>query len=243
MSDIFISYAREDETRAHALADALSSRGWSIFWDRRIPHGRNFREHIDDELRSARCILVLWSKASLVSQFVLDEAAEGLDDGRLVPALIEAVTQPLGFRGLQAANLADWSSAATSHDEFDRLVSSILERLTVVGGPTPPPPITVTPRSLAGRLSVASREVLIAAAHTRDGYAYFSAVSQESLSVGGREFIEVGNIGSVRKWARTIAELTDTLCLEQESFNDVSQSAVLKITPFGIDVAQVAEAM
>jgi hypothetical protein len=142
MADIFLSYAREDETRARTLASALGSRGWSIFWDRRIPHGRNFRKHIDDQLDSARCIVVLWSKASLVSQFVLDEATEGLNDGRLVPALIEAVRQPLGFRGLQAANLADWSSAETPHDEFDRLVSSI-------GEIVPPPPPTVPARAVA----------------------------------------------------------------------------------------------
>jgi hypothetical protein len=127
MADIFLSYAREDEARARALAGALESRGWSIFWDRRIPHGRNFRKHIEDQLSSAPCIVVLWSKASLASQFVLDEATEGLNDGRLVPALIEAVRQPLGFRGLQAANLADWTGAETSHDEFERLVSSIGE--------------------------------------------------------------------------------------------------------------------
>jgi hypothetical protein len=113
MADIFLSYAREDETRARALADALELRGWSIFWDRRIPHGRNFRNHIEDQLGSARCIVVLWSKASLASQFVLDEPTEGQNDGRLVPALIEAVRQPLGFRGLQAANLADWTGTET----------------------------------------------------------------------------------------------------------------------------------
>ena len=47
MGDIFLSYAREDEVRARALAEALGSRGWSVFWDRRIPHGKNFRSHID----------------------------------------------------------------------------------------------------------------------------------------------------------------------------------------------------
>jgi hypothetical protein len=34
MSDIFISYAREDEPRAQALAQTLAERGWSIFCEK-----------------------------------------------------------------------------------------------------------------------------------------------------------------------------------------------------------------
>jgi TIR domain len=31
--DIFISYAHEDRSFAQALAQTLSDRGWSLFWD------------------------------------------------------------------------------------------------------------------------------------------------------------------------------------------------------------------
>ncbi len=123
MADIFLSYAREDEPRASLLAAALESRGWSVWWDRRIPHGKDFNAYIQHELDAARCIVVLWSKVSLASQFVRDEASEGLD-GRLVPTLIEAVKQPLGFRQLQAADLSDWDGGL-HHDEFERLGRSI----------------------------------------------------------------------------------------------------------------------
>jgi formylglycine-generating enzyme required for sulfatase activity len=124
MADIFLSYAREDEPRARALAGALGSRGWSIFWDRRIPKGRDFREHLQQQLDSAGCIVVLWSRASIKSGFVIDEATEGFKNQRLVPALIEAVSQPLGFRGIEAADLTEWPNDA-SRDEFEELVSSI----------------------------------------------------------------------------------------------------------------------
>ena len=33
MSDIFISYAREDRPRAAAIARALEAQGWSVWWD------------------------------------------------------------------------------------------------------------------------------------------------------------------------------------------------------------------
>ena len=123
MADIFLSYARKDEPRVRLLAAALESHGWSVWWDRRIPHGKDFNAYIQQQLDDARCIVVLWSKASVMSQFVRDEATEGLD-GRLVPALIEAVKQPLGFRQLHAADLTDWDDRP-AHEEFDRLISSI----------------------------------------------------------------------------------------------------------------------
>jgi actin-like ATPase involved in cell morphogenesis len=123
MADIFLSYARKDEPRARLLAAALESRGWSVWWDLRIPHGKDFNAYIQQQLDDARCIVVLWSKASVTSQFVRDEATEGLN-GRLVPALIEAVKQPLGFRQLHAADLTDWDNRP-AHEEFDRLISSI----------------------------------------------------------------------------------------------------------------------
>ncbi len=124
MADIFLSYAREDEPRARQLAAALELRGWSVWWDRRIPHGKDFNAYIAEQLDAARCIIVLWSAMALASKFVRDEAAEGLNDGRLVPCLVEAVRPPLGFRQLQAANLTDWSSAG-SQDEFERFIESI----------------------------------------------------------------------------------------------------------------------
>ncbi len=124
MADIFLSYARENESQARRLATGLVSRGWSVFWDRRIPHGKDFNAYIEAQLRDARCIVVLWSSAAIASQFVRDEAAEGLTDGRLVPCLIETVKPPLGFRQLQTANLTDWLAGA-SHDEFERFTQSI----------------------------------------------------------------------------------------------------------------------
>lgn len=40
MSDIFISYAREDRAKVKPLAEALARRGWKVWWDPTIPTGR-----------------------------------------------------------------------------------------------------------------------------------------------------------------------------------------------------------
>ncbi len=111
MSDIFISYAREDLDAARRLAEALELHGWSVFWDRTIPAGKTWREVIGTALDECRCVVVLWSKDSIASSFVLEEADHGLGRGILIPALIENVTPPLGHRGMQAADLAKWDGS------------------------------------------------------------------------------------------------------------------------------------
>jgi len=40
MSDIFVSYAKEDRDRVEPLARALTTHGWDVFWDRAIPTGK-----------------------------------------------------------------------------------------------------------------------------------------------------------------------------------------------------------
>ena len=123
MADIFISYAREDIAKARAIAKELEARGWTVFWDRRIPHGQDFNAYLQKQIDAAWCIVVLWSRAATASQFVRDEAAEGLN-GRLIPVLIESVKQPLGFRQFEAADLSDWTGEG-AHDEFSDFISSI----------------------------------------------------------------------------------------------------------------------
>jgi len=138
VAQIFLSYAREDQPQARLLANALERRGWSVWWDRHIPHGQDFRAYTQRELDSAACVVVLWSTASVDSQFVRDEASEGLN-GRLVPALIEGVKPPLGFRQLQAASLTHWRG--DEHDEefisFLQSIESVVARPTLATLSTP----------------------------------------------------------------------------------------------------------
>ena len=58
MSDIFISYASEDREKARELAEALSRRGWSVWWDRKIPPGKSFDEVIEKALAESKCVIV-----------------------------------------------------------------------------------------------------------------------------------------------------------------------------------------
>ena len=113
MTDVFLSYAREDRERARTVASALETQGWSVWWDRKIVAGQSFDRAIEEQLKSARAVVVLWSIHSIDSEWVRNEAADASEREALVPALLDDVKQPLEFRRRHAANLTAWSGDPT----------------------------------------------------------------------------------------------------------------------------------
>ena len=67
MTDIFFSYAHEDETRIREFVRALEEKGWVIFWDRRIPAGKTWQSYIGQALSDTKCVIVAWSNHSINS--------------------------------------------------------------------------------------------------------------------------------------------------------------------------------
>ena len=124
MADIFISYARSDRERAQALAEALEQEGYSVWWDPKIPPGKTFDEVIEEALGNAKCVVTLWSKESVKSEWVKEEASVAKRRKILIPALIEDVDLPLGFGLIQAADLTDWEKGHP-HSDFDSMIEAI----------------------------------------------------------------------------------------------------------------------
>jgi TIR domain len=56
LSDIFISYARDDLSKVSALASALDEKGWSVWWDQNIRSAKPFDRVIEYELAHAKYI-------------------------------------------------------------------------------------------------------------------------------------------------------------------------------------------
>ncbi|HSE91428.1 MAG TPA: TIR domain-containing protein [Candidatus Binatia bacterium] len=128
MSDIFISYASEDRDKAEVLAEVLSARGWSVWWDRKIPLGMSYDEVIEKALGESKCAIVLWSAVSAASEWVRNEASEAKRRGILVPVFLETIDAPLAFRLLNGADLHDWEPGRP-HGEFDQLIERVAELL------------------------------------------------------------------------------------------------------------------
>jgi adenylate cyclase len=108
VAKVFLSYAREDSDAAKELADAVGRAGHEVWWDQHIQGGSRFSNAIDQALKDAEAVIVLWSATSIQSAWVQDEAAEGRDSGRLVPVLLDTCKPPLGFRQFQSVDLSRW---------------------------------------------------------------------------------------------------------------------------------------
>jgi tetratricopeptide (TPR) repeat protein len=108
MSEIFISYALPDRDYARRLANYLEAAGLSVWWDMSLEPGQVFREEIKRRIGEARHVIVLWSVTSVKSRWVLDEAGEAVDQGKLVPVSIGGCKPPLGFRQHHTPTVSDW---------------------------------------------------------------------------------------------------------------------------------------
>lgn len=130
MSDVFISYAREDRDKAERLAHACEQQNWVVWWDKVIPPGQKYADVIGQELASARAVVVLWSAASVASDWVKDEAQEAANRKILVPAVIDKVNPPYGFRQVQTADLSDWDGSSTdvALQSFVRAIGGVLNK-------------------------------------------------------------------------------------------------------------------
>ena len=125
MAQVFLSYSRADADSAKAIATALMESGHTVWWDKHISGGSKFAAEIERALEAAEVVIVLWSANSVASPWVLDEAAEGRDSGRLVPIALDDCKPPLGFRQFQTI---------AAHGHFDGGVDEILDTIAQRSG-------------------------------------------------------------------------------------------------------------
>lgn len=152
MAQIFLSYAREDREFAGRIARVLEQSGHSVWWDRRLDGGEEFSAEIEAALDRADVVVVAWSRESVKSRWVRDEAAVGGDSGTLVPVGIDGSIPPMGFRQFHTIDLVGWKGAKRD-ERTAELLHSIERRLNGKAEPASATPSVATkPRrtSLAG---------------------------------------------------------------------------------------------
>ena len=124
MADIFISYSSEDKIIVKQIAGLLENKGWTVWWDRQIPIGQKYDTVIENELHKAACVLVVWTKRSIASEWVKNEASEAAQKNILVPVVLEQVTLPLAFKRIESAMLIGWDGEQ-GNPELNILYNSI----------------------------------------------------------------------------------------------------------------------
>lgn len=185
MTQLFISYARENCDTAERVAHALGETGIEVWWDRDIPGGSEFAEVIEQRLTESRVVIVLWSESSIRSGFVRDESMRALEVGKLLPVRIEVVVPPLGFGQIHALDLLDWDGAADD-PSFVEVVNEVRQRLgqAPVARPQPPRP---RPRWQRRAIVAAVAGVLVAASAAGGWHLYQQSESRRNLRLGLEE--------------------------------------------------------
>ena len=124
-NDIFVSYASEDRARVAPLVQRLERFGFSVWWDRDIAHGQNYHLTIEAALDQAKCVVVVWTRDSVRSEWVLNEASAARKRNVLLPVTLDEVEPPLEFRHLQTADLRDEN--ANRGAEYRKLENSVAQ--------------------------------------------------------------------------------------------------------------------
>jgi TolB-like protein/tetratricopeptide (TPR) repeat protein len=121
---VFVSYARDDRKRAVPVIELLEAAGFSVWWDGLLEGGERFFETTAAALEGARAVVVLWSKTSVASHWVHDEATSARDRRVLVPLSIDGTEPPLGFRQFQVIDISR-SKMKAGDAEADRVVRAV----------------------------------------------------------------------------------------------------------------------
>src|SRR5262245_3810828 len=122
MADVFISYAKADRPLALKLAAMLEAEGWKVWWDTSLTIGDDFRNEIMTELGRARAVIVIWTDASIKSDWVPSEAGRAQADRKLIPVKLEHLTYkdlPPPFDVLHTENI----------EEEDKLKAAVVAQL------------------------------------------------------------------------------------------------------------------
>ena len=147
---VFVSYSRDDSARAKQVIDLLGNSGLEVWWDGLLEGGENYLPATEAALEGADCVVVLWSRISIDSHWVRDEAQSGRERTCLVPVSIDGAQAPLGFRQFQTIDASSWNGRPGTA-EADKILEAVLRRCGAQPAPRPAnaPGLTLSRRNLA----------------------------------------------------------------------------------------------
>lgn len=155
MTDVYISYAREDRESVRKLSETLRLEGWDVWMDSSEPLPSHSAA-LDIKLASAGAILVVWSGYSRGSETVRSEAATGLYKNKLIQVRIDAASPPRPFDQVEVVDIGRWSGEREDASwrkvvSAVRLHAGVPEAKPQVSRKAAPPPPKPAPKPEARR--------------------------------------------------------------------------------------------
>jgi len=191
-----------------------------VWFDRDLPAHRAYSDVISTELESASAVLVLWSKASVESQWVRSEANRARELGKLVQARLDNARLPMPFDQIQCADLTGWRRATTNAGwtQVSRSIDSFLGNEPAVvslSEPSPSRRSILVGGSAAALAAATARGALTIGIANSPGGSLLAACGHRILAETGPEAIA----GSTRMKAGTaqkvVLNLFSTLLMVQ----------------------------
>lgn len=110
MAHVFISYSSAHRKLTEELAAYLEGCGLDVWWDRDLVARGPFNAQIKEQLRTAGCILVIWTEGALTSEWVRIEADYARQHDNLVNVRAEEIAPerlPAPFNAIDAHRLSE----------------------------------------------------------------------------------------------------------------------------------------
>ena len=134
LTDIFISYKRENLGAVQCIVEGLRRAGLGVWWDQDIAPDAPWETTIERELEAAKVVIVAWSDAAAASENVKAEARRARTQGKLIQVFVEPCDPPLFFGERQGVDLSGWSG-----DANDSRFKTVVEAAQAIRAGRKPP--------------------------------------------------------------------------------------------------------
>lgn len=197
MTDVFISYKREERAGVERIAQALSDLELNVWYDVRLTAGKQWSPEIDHHAHKSWAMVVCYTPAALTSKWVRHEIDIGLAGDKLVPLFLTPSELPDDLKKVHTLKFEDWKGSF-AHPGFRALV----KRLADLGGkPSLPDKARAISAGRKADLIFRTREYLIALAQEgrTDTYANAERALDVDLDTLVAALDEVASVNRIRR--------------------------------------------
>jgi hypothetical protein len=163
---VFVSYDRDDRPRVEMFIAGIERAGVDVWWDHEIRGGEDFTQRIERMLDEVGVVVVVWSRASVQSEWVKAEASRARSrKKRLVPVRLDLDPNdiPLPFNTLHTLSI----------DDEPAILRAITEGEVRPSESPAPPRTEPSPKRFRASHAIAIAAIVIAALSVA-GYAWWT---------------------------------------------------------------------